>query len=103
MKMYRCNECGNLFKEGEQAIWYEHHPYGMGTASEEFSGCPLCKGGYEEIKPCIVCGEHKQDLEEGICEECRKAFKVRFDEALHNNFTEKEIKILLALYGEWMI
>lgn len=103
MKMYRCNECGNLFEEGEQAIWYEHHPCGMGTALEEFSGCPLCKGDYEKIKPCIVCGEYVQNLEEGVCESCRKEFKVRFDEALKNNFTEKEIKILLALYGEWMI
>ena len=23
--MYRCCECGNLFEEGEQAVWEEHH------------------------------------------------------------------------------
>ena len=43
---YRCLECGHIFDEGEQEVWYEHHPCGMGTASEEFSGCPLCKGDY---------------------------------------------------------
>ena len=45
--MYKCTECGNLFEEGEQAAWEETHgldspPY------EKFSGCPVCKGGYEE-------------------------------------------------------
>lgn len=100
--MYRCDECGNLFEEGEQKIYiekdgFDYPPY------REYEACPVCGGSFEEIKPCIVCGKHEQDLEEGVCERCRKEFKVRFDEALKNNFTEKEIKILLALYGEWMI
>ena len=69
--MYRCCECGNLFEEGEQAVWEETHgldspPY------EKFSGCPLCKGDYEEVYQCDSCGDwHTEDeLYEGWCEKC---------------------------------
>ena len=69
--MYRCCECGNLFEEGEQAIWEETHgldspPY------EKFSGCPVCKGDYEEVRQCKKCGNwHTEDeLYDGWCEKC---------------------------------
>ena len=69
--MYRCCECGNLFEEGEQAVWYETHgldspPY------EELRGCPVCKGSYEVVYQCAVCGDwHPPDeLYEGWCETC---------------------------------
>ena len=69
--MYRCENCGNLFEEGEQAVWEETHgldspPY------EKFSGCPICKGDYEEVRQCKECGDwHSEDeLYEGWCEKC---------------------------------
>ena len=69
--MYRCENCGHLFEEGEQAVWYEHHgldspPY------EKFSGCPVCKGDYEEVHQCKKCGDwHTDDeLYDGWCENC---------------------------------
>lgn len=69
--MYKCCECGNLFEEGEQATWEERHgldspPY------EKFSGCPVCKGDYEEVYQCKECGEwHTEDeLYDGWCEKC---------------------------------
>ena len=69
--MYRCLECKNLFEEGEQAVWEERHgldspPY------EKFSGCPVCKGGYEEVHQCKGCGDwHSEDeLYDGWCEKC---------------------------------
>ena len=69
--MYRCTECGNLFEEGEQATWEETHgldspPY------EKWSGCPVCKGDYEEVHQCKKCGEWKYDdeLYNGWCEKC---------------------------------
>ena len=69
--MYRCCECGNLFEEGEQAVWEETHgldspPY------EKFSGCPICKGDYEEVHQCKECGDwHSEDeLYDGWCEDC---------------------------------
>ena len=69
--MYRCVNCGNLFEEGEQAVWEEHHgldspPY------EKWSGCPVCKGDYEEVHQCKECGDwHSDDeLYDGWCENC---------------------------------
>ena len=69
--MYRCCECGNLFEEGEQAVWEETHgldspPY------EKWSGCPVCKGDYEEVHQCKECGDwHTDDeLYDGWCEKC---------------------------------
>ena len=69
--MYRCESCGHLFEEGEQAVWEERHgldapPY------EQWSGCPICKGGYEEVHQCKKCGDwHTQDdLYDGWCEKC---------------------------------
>ena len=69
--MFKCCECGNLFEEGEQATWEERHgldspPY------EKFSGCPVCKGDYEEVYQCKECGDwHADDeLYDGWCEDC---------------------------------
>ena len=69
--MYRCCECGNLFEEGEQATWEERHgldspPY------EKWSGCPVCRGDYEEVHQCKECGSwHTEDeLYDGWCEMC---------------------------------
>ena len=63
--MYRCCNCGNLFEEGEQARWTEEH-------GEKWDGCPLCRGGYEEVHQCKECGDwHTEDeLYEGWCEKC---------------------------------
>ena len=71
--MYRCYECGNLFEEGEQAVWYENQGECHGvTAMERFSGCPVCKGDYEEVHQCKECGDwHSEDeLYDGWCESC---------------------------------
>ncbi len=69
--MFRCESCGNLFEEGEQATWEETHgldspPY------EKWSGCPVCKGDYEEVYQCEECGDwHTEDeLYAGWCEKC---------------------------------
>ena len=69
--MYKCTECGHLFEEGEQATWEERHgldspPY------EKWSGCPVCRGDYEEVHQCKECGDwHTDDeLYGGWCEKC---------------------------------
>ena len=69
--MYRCKNCGNLFEEGEQAVWEEQHgldspPY------EKLSGCPVCRGGYEEVHQCKECGDwhSENELYDGWCENC---------------------------------
>ena len=71
--MYKCTECGNLFEEGEQSVWYENQGECHGvTAMERFSGCPVCKGSYEEVHQCKECGDwHTEDeLYDGWCEKC---------------------------------
>ena len=71
--MYRCENCGNLFEEGEQAVWYENQGECHGvTAMERFSGCPVCNGDYEEVYQCKKCGDwHSEDeLYDGWCEKC---------------------------------
>ena len=71
--MYKCTECGHLFEEGEQAVWYENQGECHGvTAMERFSGCPLCHEDYEEVYQCKKCGEwHSEDeLYDGWCEKC---------------------------------
>ena len=71
--MYRCTNCGNLFEEGEQAIWYENQGECHGVpAIEQFDGCPVCRGDYEEVHQCKVCGDwHSDDeLYDGWCEKC---------------------------------
>ena len=69
--MYKCTECSHLFEEGEQATWEETHgldspPY------EKWSGCPVCKGDYEEVHQCEECGSWNTDdeLYDGLCEKC---------------------------------
>ena len=71
--MFRCCDCGYLFKDGEQAIWYENQGECHGRiAMEKFGGCPICKGDYEEVHQCQECDEwHAEDeLYSGWCEKC---------------------------------
>ena len=69
--MYRCCECGNLFEEGEQAVWEERH--GLDSPPYETrSGCPVCKGDYEEVHQCKDCGDwhSENELYDGWCANC---------------------------------
>ena len=71
--MFRCESCGHLFEEGEQSVWYENQGECHGvTAMERFSGCPVCRGDYEEVHQCRECGDwHSEDeLYDGLCEKC---------------------------------
>lgn len=73
--MFKCYECGHIFDEGEEARWQESRGEFWGSECyEELTGCPLCGENYDFTTPCEVCGsEHFEDeLEDGLCEECRK-------------------------------
>ena len=61
--MYKCEECGHIFEDGEQVQWVEMHGFVYGNG-EELSGCPICNGAYEEIKPCKICGSYDHDYDE---------------------------------------
>ena len=73
--MYRCISCGNLFEEGEQAVWHENYCAEIG--GETFDGCPVCKGDYEEVYQCKKCGDwHTEDeLYDGWCEKCLREYQ----------------------------
>lgn len=67
--MYICNSCGAVFET--PAVYEEHHPYGSGTATEEFSICPSCRDtDFDEAQKCERCGEYVAELEDDLCEEC---------------------------------
>ena len=95
--MYRCENCGHLFEEGEEARWVEKH--GLDTPPyEEWSGCPLCKGAYEKISPCKICGSYNHDYDEDYCDQCKKDVKRRFETFIEKEFTKEERKLLNELY-----
>lgn len=89
--MYKCVECGHLFEDGEQSSWKEAH-------GESFTGCPLCKGSYEEINPCKICGSYLHDFDEDFCNDCKKDVQSRFKNIISQEFSEEEIELLNILY-----
>ena len=99
---FKCLDCGHIFEEGEQSRWEEHHPYGMGYVAEEFSGCPICNGDFEETKQCEICGgEFLEDELNGgcVCDECIEEYSKDFDTCYKISANEKEeikINALLA-------
>ena len=73
--MYKCVECGMLFEEGEQAVWYESRGEFWGVSCEErMTGCPKCHGEYEEATECEKCGEwhFSDELDDGLCKGCQE-------------------------------
>ena len=55
--MFICKECGAIFEEPR--ITSESHPYGEGSASEEWAYCPVCgESGFEEAHQCSRCSEY---------------------------------------------
>ena len=63
--MYKCRKCGHIFEDGEETYWTEEH-------GEKFSGCPMCLGDFDVVKPCSKCGEFlpQSKLYEGMCRDC---------------------------------
>lgn len=66
---YQCHECDRRFEEPD--IITETH--GMTDGSCEKIGiCPYCKGYYEPMYQCKICGEWFTDdeLTMGVCDDC---------------------------------
>jgi hypothetical protein len=99
---YKCLDCGHIFEYGEEIRWSESRGEFWGVAcSENMSGCPLCKGEYEETTPCEICGsEHLDDeLFGGVCDECIDEYRKNFNacyELSVGETTEIKINSLLA-------
>ena len=94
--MYKCDICGHLFEEGEQKKWIENHglEYGQG---EQWQGCPLCEGSYQEIEPCKICGSYEHNADEDYCDECKKNVLKTFTILMNENFSEEERELLNEL------
>lgn len=97
--MFKCCECGHLFEDGEEARWEESRGECWGSpAYEKMSGCPICKGDYEEVEPCKICGSYEHDADDDYCEECKKNVKTRFENFVNKEFTAEERNLLNELY-----
>lgn len=70
--MYRCIDCGEIFEE--PTSWEEQEEFWGARVGREESGCPFCKGDYEEVYQCDECGEwyteDEYNLENDICNDC---------------------------------
>ena len=67
--MYICNNCGEVFDDYKTIE--EHHPHGMGTATESWAVCPHCGDtDFEEAKQCERCGECVAEIEDSLCDCC---------------------------------
>ena len=66
---YECHNCGKRFEEPH--IIEEKH--GLDTPPYEKIGvCPYCKGYFEEMTQCRICGQYftEDELSGGVCDEC---------------------------------
>ena len=88
---YQCHECDRQFEEPD--IITEAHGITDGSC-EKIGVCPYCKGYFEEMAQCRICGEYftEDELSGGVCDECvyEKATDIEF---CYNLETEETIKI----------
>ena len=67
--MYYCEACESVFEHCK--VIRERHPYGMGSATEEWGVCPYCESTHiDEAEKCSMCGEYVGKLEDGLCDCC---------------------------------
>ena len=90
--MFKCEECGHLFEEGEEKVIVE--PFG-----ERYTVCPRCKGLYEEVKPCKICGSY-EDMKSGedYCEDCKSEVRKTFEGLLDKYFSVEQRALLNVIY-----
>ena len=90
--MFKCEECGHLFEEGEEKVIDE--PFG-----ERYTVCPRCKGLYEEVKPCKICGSY-EDMKPGedYCEDCKLEVRKTFEGLLDKYFSVEQRALLNVIY-----
>ena len=69
MLKYKCDHCVREFEEPD--IITETHGMTDGSC-EKIGVCPYCKGYFEEMHKCEICGEWytEDELTSGVCDEC---------------------------------
>lgn len=96
--MFKCEECGHLFEEGEAKIIIDKHgfPYGEG---EKYSVCSRCGGLYEEVKPCKICGSYEEmQCGETFCDNCKIEVQKTFKQLMDKYFTVPQRELLNEIY-----
>lgn len=66
---YQCHECDRRFEEPD----FITETHGLDSPPYEKIGvCPYCKGYYEPMYQCKICGEWFTDdeLTSGVCDDC---------------------------------
>lgn len=84
--MFKCEDCKMVIDDFK-------------NLAEEFDGskvCPYCCGDVEEVEACD-CGNW-MSKGETFCEKCKIDLRKQFSRLLHENFDEKEIKMLNELF-----
>ena len=69
MSRYKCDHCGGEFEEPDIII----ETHGLDSPPyEEIGVCPYCKGWFEEMHKCEICGEYytADELTSGVCDDC---------------------------------
>lgn len=90
--MFKCKDCGHLFEYGEGKK--QREDYG-----EDFSVCPRCNGVFEEILPCQICLSYEHmETDSGLyCNDCIEKTQKKLRKIIFENFTKKEIEIIIDL------
>lgn len=102
--MFKCCECGEVFEEA--FFWNESRGEYWGfPCSEQMSGCPSCKGGFEEAEECEICGKYflPTELHGGVCDECIKEnsdFDICYEIGTENPETIKINGFLACLFSQ---
>lgn len=95
--MYKCTDCGHLFESGEEKIVTEEVGEAWGSpVYEDWARCPICKGDFEEVKPCEICGTYEKATDENVCKKCKMQVSEKFTKFLQRNFSEAEREVLIA-------
>ena len=94
---YQCHECDRSFEEPD--IITETH--GLDTPPyEKIAVCPYCKGYFEEMQECKICGEYftEDELTSGVCDDCIYSHDTDI-ELLYRLGNEEDAKETVKLNG----
>lgn len=97
MCRFQCHECDRRFEEPDFVI--ERH--GLDTPPyERMAVCPYCKGYFEQMYQCKICGEWftDEELTSGVCDDCIYQHDTDI-ELLYKLGNEEEAKENVTLNG----
>jgi RecJ-like exonuclease len=97
--MYRCEDCGHLFENGEQKFINENlgecHGFPVSKMKEV---CPICSGNFKTAIPCKICGTY-ENVEDDFCTSCIKDMQRTVDAFVEKTFSKEEKELFESIYG----